>query len=788
MGVIAFDPEIPVMDRFAKGFPAHADGEPAFYGPWAEAAATAFPFDAHFCAYAQPGIARRLAGQAALAYHPKMVLVVFDVDGPDHKCTPEWWDGERAKIKALFKAHGQGYVYTTRGGYRIVYGLADELTLETPTDAARWRESYLEWIAALKRDFAIECDDKCGDWTRLFRLPRVMRDGEPATPIAELGEAGRMTAWRQPYVDADDPRVLRTASTPIDVPEPAPVEDDKLVEAAYALAAVWPKRGRHSASLALCGALARAGWSDEAIAEFVMCVAEAAEPGNGMYEKRLAQARSSAEKVARGEDVAGWPSLEGHLLEGDETRRERIEEALLATRRALGQGPAVDLFKLASETARPNVRAQLAAAALELRPDVAGDARFAALLDMAAEKLLPAIESSKKTTAPRRYGETFRAMKARGVKPMEWLIRGLVPAGGVGAISAEPKISKTWLAIDLAISVAAGTTSLGKFAVDRPAGAFYLFAEDHESSVLSRVAAVAAGKGLPADGEWSDRLVVQAAGRPLDVTSDYDLCVLVASIWLSDEERGIKTELLIVDPLSDVHSGEEDKRDSMAPVMKRFRALRIVLECAITFVHHSKKVGEGKVHRGGQRMRGSSAIHGAIDFGIYLDNPRGDRKAEFISRIEGETRSGQQAGAFDLKLSIDDDKNGHAVKATFTWSEAEQPAGEGPKDLAEQRAVDVVQKLFDQGAPLTFDELKKKIGGKSDLLMKAVEIAEEEGWIARRFHGQRSAGYEITEGGKRLIRDGTGDAGPAPADPGSSPPIPPTDLGKMLASFVPGTQ
>ncbi len=81
-------------------------------------------------------------------------------------------------------------------------------------------------------------------------------------------------------------------------------------EAAGVLAAAWPKTSRHQASLALCGALARAGWPEEMIGQFAAEVSEQAQPGNGLLrEKRLPQARSSVEKVRAGEAVAGWPSL-----------------------------------------------------------------------------------------------------------------------------------------------------------------------------------------------------------------------------------------------------------------------------------------------------------------------------------------------------------------------------------------------------------------------------------------------------------------------------------------------
>ena len=94
-----------------------------------------------------------------------------------------------------------------------------------------------------------------------------------------------------------------------------PVADADKAVAAALFAANWPKTGRHQAQLALAGALAQEGWSAEEIAEFCAGVArlEAGRPAgyDGEYAaKRLPAARSSVEKVAAGEQVAGWGVLE----------------------------------------------------------------------------------------------------------------------------------------------------------------------------------------------------------------------------------------------------------------------------------------------------------------------------------------------------------------------------------------------------------------------------------------------------------------------------------------------
>jgi hypothetical protein len=183
-------------------------------------------------------------------------------------------------------------------------------------------------------------------------------------------------------------------------------------------------------------------------------------------------------------------------------------------------------------------------------------------------------------------------------------------------------------------------------------------------------------------------------------------------------------------------------------------------------------------------MRGSSAIHGAVDFGIYLSNLRGDGKTEFIAQVESEMKAARGAGVFDRTLKIDDNDKGNAIRAAFAWSEPKADAAGGPKDLAEERAFQVVQKLFDQGAPLSRDQLLLKVKGGMAKLNDAIDIALEEGWIAQKFHGQRAAGFEITESGKKLVRSGSSGDGDPPADEPPAGQPPPTGWQGFLASTL----
>jgi DNA polymerase I-like protein with 3'-5' exonuclease and polymerase domains len=72
-----------------------------------------------------------------------------------------------------------------------------------------------------------------------------------------------------------------------------------------------PKGSRHDLALALAGGLLRAGWTVERVEDFLGAVYEAAQTGD--IETKLRAVEDTAEKLAAGENVTGWPTVVEHL-------------------------------------------------------------------------------------------------------------------------------------------------------------------------------------------------------------------------------------------------------------------------------------------------------------------------------------------------------------------------------------------------------------------------------------------------------------------------------------------
>ena len=81
-----------------------------------------------------------------------------------------------------------------------------------------------------------------------------------------------------------------------------------------------------------------------------------------------------------------------------------------------------------------------------------------------------------------------------------WLVEQLWGADAVGVIGGDPKCAKTWLGLDMALSVATGTPCLGRYAVPEPGPVLVYLAEDALRVVRERVEGMARHRGLDLEG------------------------------------------------------------------------------------------------------------------------------------------------------------------------------------------------------------------------------------------------------------------------------------------------
>lgn len=355
------------------------------------------------------------------------------------------------------------------------------------------------------------------------------------------------------------------------------------------------------------------------------------------------------------------------------------------------------------------------------------ESRYIELLREAKLAVVPRLAATPDASAERRSRmfEPAAVVVSRDYPKKPWLVRGIVPARGVGMLSTEPKSGKTWAEVEIALAAATGTPAFGEFFVEEAAHVCVLFLEDDGPSVRNKIRSLCAERGIDPMTSLG-RLHLQPRGRAFDLTLIEDVCVIVASCW--DVGRGEKG-MLWIDPFRDAHSAEEDTSDGMAPVMRALRVIADLTGWAVGVVHHSGKIsGDQGKRRLGQRMRGSSAIHGAIDWGIYFcDLQVSEDGRTFTNTVESEVKGARGGGRFAVKLTIEDDNHGEAVRAAWEYSrESEEKRQEAQDADDERRIVDYLRVVF----RAVKSEITRNVKGNNGRVASAVDRMLASGALA----------------------------------------------------------
>lgn len=187
----------------------------------------------------------------------------------------------------------------------------------------------------------------------------------------------------------------------------------------------------------------------------------------------------------------------------------------------------------------------------------------------------------------------------------QWLIEGLWGRSAIGLIGGAPKCCKTWLGLDLAVSIATGTDVIGHFAVHATGPALVYLAEDALPQVRARIESICRHRGL--DINALDLHVITAPVLRLDLAGDQQRLARTIERW--------KPILVLLDPLVRMHRLDENSAAEISGLLGYIRELQRNHDVAVVLVHHASKKQRSQP---GQALRGSSDLHAIGDSNLYL--------------------------------------------------------------------------------------------------------------------------------------------------------------------------
>ncbi|HJQ09211.1 MAG TPA: AAA family ATPase [Candidatus Saccharimonadales bacterium] len=196
------------------------------------------------------------------------------------------------------------------------------------------------------------------------------------------------------------------------------------------------------------------------------------------------------------------------------------------------------------------------------------------------------------------YPATLDQLLAMEFPPREWLVDGLLAAQAMTLVSAAPNTFKTFLMLDMALSIAQGKKLFGELETQQ-ANILIVDEESQDYGLYERFRKFNAPKGLPI--YWLSRLRHK-------ITDESYLDSIISRCAALD------IGLVMFDSLTRMHDCEENSSKEMAKVMDAFKKLTDY-GIAVLLLHHTNK---GINVSPENAIRGSSEIFAAPDSHIAM--------------------------------------------------------------------------------------------------------------------------------------------------------------------------
>lgn len=277
---------------------------------------------------------------------------------------------------------------------------------------------------------------------------------------------------------------------------------------------------------------------------------------------------------------------------------------------------------------------------------------------------------------------------------LRWMVKGIIPDAGIGAIYGDLGTYKSFLTLDLLAHVSNGQEWFGRKAKAAPA--VYVPFEG-QGGVPNRIMA-----WRLAQAKLRDPDALMIAAPPAGVVSNVSIILdamnlreaadrekLVATL----KEQGWAGGVLCIDTLAHASNGIDENSSEMGEMIGIFRDLQRRLGGVILVIHHS-----GKDQARG--MRGWSGLHAAMDFVIECQRERqsGDAMAKFVLTKVKDGSDGMSFG-FTMQpvvLGFDEDGDGitsltvcptHRVERDESIKQGTKPTNNGIKDISGETAA-----------------------------------------------------------------------------------------------------
>jgi len=221
--------------------------------------------------------------------------------------------------------------------------------------------------------------------------------------------------------------------------------------------------------------------------------------------------------------------------------------------------------------------------------------------------------------------------------PTTWLVEGVLPENGFIGLWGPPGAGKSFVAIDIALSIAAGIPWQGHALTPGPV--LYISAEGGRG-IGKRVQAWLQAHDIEA--AEADALWLLSRINASDDSDDMQELVELVGDFEAEQNPGEsepwRPVLIVVDTLARCFVGNENEQEDMGSFVRAIDRLRETFKCAVLIIHHARLDGD--------RERGNTAFRGAADTMIRVE-----KDADYITLTCDKQRDAEDFPSLTMQLT-----------------------------------------------------------------------------------------------------------------------------------------
>lgn len=205
------------------------------------------------------------------------------------------------------------------------------------------------------------------------------------------------------------------------------------------------------------------------------------------------------------------------------------------------------------------------------------------------------------------------------IRQPEWIIPGL-RAGQVALVTAPGGTGKSYLLLEIAMSVASGTTLLSGLEAKTAGKVCLLNFEDDSFDIRQRGNAILR-HFMDLDPSPENLYVASMSGQTLSLLNSRGEINEEDVSWLKEQCKDMR--LVVLDPLSHLHTADENSASQMSKLIQVLKGIGQETGTGIIIAHHTSKAsalnGQADLQ---QSARGSSALVDASRIVMTLHKPK----------------------------------------------------------------------------------------------------------------------------------------------------------------------